>query len=467
MAVAQQGLEKARMNRVAFASLAGTTIEWYDFYIYGTAAALVFPRLFFPGLGTAAALVASFATFGVAFVARPLGAIVFGHYGDRIGRKRTLVFSLLLMGGATLVIGLLPTADTIGVAAPLVLVLMRLCQGLAVGGEWAGAALLTAENAPATKRGRYGMYPQLGPAIALVLSSATFLATNLTLSAEQFLAWGWRVPFLVSILLIVVGLWIRVTIGETKSFQQVRKNNHVVRLPFADVFRQQSREVFLVAGALTILFASFYLGVSYLTAFGTGVLGLSSSTVLTANIVAGLVFAAATIVSAIWSDRVGRRRLIIAGNLFSTVWAVVVFQVIGSVGAVGYGLALSLTMVGVGVVYGPVGSYVPELFAARHRYTGAGVAYSLAGILGGSIPPIVAAVLAAEFGTASVGFYLAAMGVLSLVVRVLPQRDPGDRARPGRGAPERPGHGASRATYFRRWRGSMMPRSRRAVWRVT
>ena len=415
MAVAQQGLEKARMNRVAFASLAGTTIEWYDFYIYGTAAALVFPRLFFPGLGTAAALVASFATFGVAFVARPLGAIVFGHYGDRIGRKRTLVFSLLLMGGGTLVIGLLPTADTIGVAAPLVLVLMRLCQGLAVGGEWAGAALLTAENAPATKRGRYGMYPQLGPAIALVLSSATFLATNLTLSAEQFLAWGWRVPFLVSILLIVVGLWIRVTIGETKSFQQVRKNNHVVRLPFADVFRQQSREVFLVAGALTILFASFYLGVSYLTAFGTGVLGLSSSTVLTANIVAGLVFAAATIVSAIWSDRVGRRRLIIAGNLFSTVWAVVVFQVIGSVGAFGYGLALSLTMVGVGVIYGPVGSYVPELFAARHRYTGAGVAYSLAGILGGSIPPIVAAVLAAEFGTASVGFYLAAMGVLSLV----------------------------------------------------
>ena len=415
MAVAQQGLEKARMNRVAFASLAGTTIEWYDFYIYGTAAALVFPRLFFPGLGTAAALVASFATFGVAFVARPLGAIVFGHYGDRIGRKRTLVFSLLLMGGGTLVIGLLPTADTIGVAAPLVLVLMRLCQGLAVGGEWAGAALLTAENAPATKRGRYGMYPQLGPAIALVLSSATFLATNLTLSAEQFLAWGWRVPFLVSILLIVVGLWIRVTIGETKSFQQVRKNNHVVRLPFADVFRQQSREVFLVAGALTILFASFYLGVSYLTAFGTGVLGLSSSTVLTANIVAGLVFAATTILSAIWSDRVGRRRLIIAGNLFSTVWAVVVFQIIGSVGAVGYGLALSVTMLGVGVVYGPVGSYVPELFAARHRYTGAGVAYSLAGILGGSIPPIVAAVLAAKFGTASVGLYLAAMGVLSLV----------------------------------------------------
>jgi MFS family permease len=415
MAVAQQGLEKARMNRVAFASLAGTTIEWYDFYVYGTAAALVFPHLFFPGLGSAAALVASFATFGVAFVARPQGAVVFGHYGDRIGRKRTLVVSLLLMGAGTLVIGVLPTAATIGVAAPLILVVMRLCQGLAVGGEWAGAALLTAENAPATKRGRYGMYPQLGPAIALVLSSATCLVTSAALSSEQFLAWGWRVPFLVSIVLIIVGLWIRVTIEETKSFQRVRSNHDVVRLPFADVFRQQAREVFLVAGALTILFASFYLGVSYLTAFGTGVLHLSSPTVLTANIVAGLFFAAATILSAVWSDRIGRRRLVIAGSLFSTVWAVVVFQIIGSVGAFGYGLVLSVTMVGVGTIYGPVGSYVPELFAARHRYTGAGVAYSLAGILGGAIPPVVAATLAAKFGTASVGIYLAAMGVLSLV----------------------------------------------------
>jgi MFS family permease len=415
MAVAQQGLSKPQMKRVALASLAGTTIEWYDFYIYGTAAALVFPTLFFPGLGSAAALVASFATFGVAFVARPLGAIIFGHYGDRIGRKRTLVFSLMLMGAATLVIGLLPTAATIGVAAPIVLVLMRLCQGLAVGGEWAGAALLTAENAPAAKRGHYGMYPQLGPAIALVMSSATFLAAGLALSDDQFLAWGWRIPFLVSIALIAVGLWIRLRIEETQSFQKVRTTGQVVRLPFADVFRFQAREVFLVAGALTILFASFYLGVSYLTSFATAELGLSRPTVMTANIVAGLVFAMATILAATLSDRFGRRRLIIAGNAFSTAWALVVFQFIDSVGAIGYGLALSVTMVGVGTIYGPVGSYVPELFATRFRYTGAGVAYSLAGILGGSIPPVVAATLAANFGIASIGLYLAGMGVLSLV----------------------------------------------------
>lgn len=409
------GLSKAGMKRVAQASLAGTTIEWYDFYIYGTAAALVFPELFFPGLGDAAALVASFATFGVAFVARPVGAVVFGHYGDRIGRKRTLVFSLMLMGAATLVVGLLPTADTIGAAAPVILVLMRLCQGLAVGGEWAGAALLTNENAPAGKRGHYGMYPQLGPGLALVLSSATFLVSALTLSQEQFLAWGWRVPFLVSIVLIAIGLWIRLRIEETVAFKRVLRTDTIVRLPFADVFRHQWREIVLVAGALTILFASFYLGVSYLTSFGTTQLGLDRPTVLSANIVAGTVFAITTILSATLSDRFGRRNLIILGNALATVWALIVFQVIGSTNGVTFTLALCVTMVGVGMIYGPVGSYVPELFAARYRYTGAGVAYSLAGILGGSIPPVVAATLAARYGAESIGFYLGAMGLLSLV----------------------------------------------------
>lgn len=408
------GLSKAGMRRVAQASLAGTTIEWYDFYIYGTAAALVFPELFFPGLGTAAALVASFATFGVAFVARPLGAVVFGHYGDRIGRKKTLVVSLMLMGLATLVVGVLPTADTIGAAAPAILVLMRLCQGLAVGGEWAGAALLTNENAPAAKRGHYGMYPQLGPGLALMLSSATFLVSSLTLTQEQFLAWGWRVPFLVSILLIAVGLWIRLRIEETLAFKKVLRTDAVVRLPFADVFRHQWREILLVGGALTILFASFYLGVSYLTAFGTAEIGLDRSAVLTANIVAGTVFAITTVLSATLSDRFGRRNLIILGNAIATVWALIVFQIIGSTDAVTFTLALCVTMVGVGMIYGPVGSYVPELFAARYRYTGAGVAYSLAGILGGSIPPVVAATLAARFGPESIGIYLGAMGALSL-----------------------------------------------------
>ena len=467
MAVAQQGLEKARMNRVAFASLAGTTIEWYDFYIYGTAAALVFPRLFFPGLGTAAALVASFATFGVPSSPGRWARSSSATTATGSAASARSCSACCSWAGGRWSSGCCPPPTPSASRRP-----SSWCScDCARASPWAGSGRAQRCSPPRTRRrpsaAATACTRSSARRIALVLSSATFLATNLTLSAEQFLAWGWRVPFLVSILLIVVGLWIRVTIGETKSFQQVRKNNHVVRLPFADVFRQQSREVFLVAGALTILFASFYLGVSYLTAFGTGVLGLSSSTVLTANIVAGLVFAAATILSAIWSDRVGRRRLIIAGNLFSTVWAVVVFQIIGSVGAVGYGLALSVTMVGVGVIYGPVGSYVPELFAARHRYTGAGVALQPGGHPRRFDPSDrrrrprrgvrhrVRGPLPGGHGRAEPG------------LRVLPQRDPGDRARPGRGAPERPGHGASRAAYFRRWRGSMMPRSRRAVWRVT
>jgi len=414
MSHGQQNLPEAQMRRIAFASLAGTTIEWYDFYIYGTAAALVFPTVFFPGLGPAAALVASLATFGVAFVARPLGAVLFGHFGDRLGRKRTLVASLLLMGLATLVVGLLPTASSWGVAAPAILVTMRLCQGLAVGGEWAGAALLTAENAPPAKRGRYGMFPQLGPAIALVLSSATYLVAALQLTDGQFLAWGWRVPFLVSIVLIAVGLWVRLRIEETLSFQSLTEDDKAARLPFVDVFRHQWREVLLVAGALTVLFASFYLGVSFLTSYATVELALSRPTVLSVNILAGCCFALATIVSAILSDRVGRKRLVVAGNLFSTVWALVVFEVISGADATLFALVLSVTMIGVGVIYGPVGAYVPELFATRYRYTGAGFAYSLAGILGGSIPPVIAASLSAHYGPASIGLYLAGMGVLSL-----------------------------------------------------
>lgn len=402
------------VRRAALASLAGTTIEWFDFFIYGTAAALVFPTVFFPGLGDSQALVASFATFGVAFVARPLGAVVFGHYGDRIGRKRTLVVSLLLMGIATLVIGVLPSAETLGALAPIVLVLMRLCQGLAVGGEWAGATLLTAENAPPSKRGHYAMYPQLGPALGLMLSSTTFLVMSLVQSDASFVAWGWRVPFLASVLLIAVGLWIRVGLEETTSFAQAKARAEVVRLPFADVFRYQWRTVLLAGGALTILFAAFYLGVSFLTSYGAGTLGLSRPTVLTVNILGGAAFAIATIVSARLSDRVGRRGLIMAGNLFSTVWALVVFQLLETASALTFGLSMVVTMAAVGVIYGPVGAFVPELFAVRYRYTGAGVGYSLAGILGGSIPPIVAATLAAEFGTPSIGVYLAAMGVLSI-----------------------------------------------------
>ncbi len=266
------------VRRVAIASCIGTTIEFYDFFIYGTAAALVFPTVFFPALGATAGTVASFATFAVAFIARPVGAMLFGHFGDRIGRKKTLISTLLLMGISTLLIGLLPGAATIGVAAPIILVLLRFGQGFAVGGEWAGATLLTAEYAPPGKRGLYAMFPQLGPAIAFVLSSSTFLITGAVLgdTNQAFLDYGWRIPFLFSIVLVGIGLYMRLAIEETPVFKAEQaervaeqKNEAPRTLPFLDAWRFQTKEILLSAGALACLFAFFYMGTAFLTSYGT------------------------------------------------------------------------------------------------------------------------------------------------------------------------------------------------------
>jgi MFS family permease len=320
------------IRRVAVASCVGTTIEFYDFFIYGTAAALVFPKVFFPALGPAAGTVASFATFAVAFAARPLGAIMFGHYGDRIGRKRTLISTLLLMGIATVLIGLLPGAATIGVAAPIILVVLRFAQGFAVGGEWAGATLLTAEYAPAAKRGLYGVFPQLGPAIAFGLSSATFLVTGLVMgdTDEAFLSYGWRIPFLLSILLVGVGLYVRLSIEETPAFraaQAAAPLDRPKRVPFLEAMRSQPREVLLSAGALTMLFAFFYMGTAYLTSYGTNPEGaaLPRPVVLAIGVGAAVVFGITIAVAGVLSDRFGRRNVIMVSTAAGAVWALVLF----------------------------------------------------------------------------------------------------------------------------------------------
>lgn len=408
------------MWRVATASCVGTTIEFYDFFIYGTAAALVFPKVFFPALGATAGTVASFATFAVAFVARPLGAVLFGHYGDRIGRKRTLISTLLLMGISTMLIGLLPDASTIGVVAPVLLVVLRFAQGLAVGGEWAGAALLTAEYAPPNKRGLYGIFPQLGPAFAFALSSATFLVTGLVLGDgdEAFLNYGWRIPFLVSIVLVAVGFYIRSTIEETPAFRAVQEAPAASgsRVPFLEVLRAQPREVFLAAGSLTMLFAFFYMGTAYLTSYGTNPqgAGLSRPVVLGIGIGASVFFAVAIAVSGIVSDRFGRRRVIMVSCAAGVLWALVLFPLLDTGTAVAFAIGLTVTLIIFAVSYGPAGSFVPELFVTRHRYTGAGLGYNLAGVLGGAVPPLLAPGLAASFGSIAIGVMLAVTAVLSL-----------------------------------------------------
>ncbi|UYP21069.1 MHS family MFS transporter [Rhodococcus sp. Z13] len=421
------------IRRVAVASCIGTTIEFYDFFIYGTAAALVFPTVFFPALGATAGTVASFATFAVAFIARPVGAMLFGHFGDRIGRKKTLVSTLLLMGISTLLIGLLPGAGTIGVAAPIILVLLRFAQGFAVGGEWAGATLLTAEYAPPGQRGLYAMFPQLGPAIAFALSSGTFLFTGLALgdTKEAFLTYGWRIPFLLSIVLVGIGLYMRLAIQETPVFraeqearlraeQEARRNTPATtetprRLPFLDAVRFQAKEILLAGGALAIMFAFFYMGTAYLTSYATKTLGFDRPFVLLVGIASSLVFGLAIVLSALYSDRVGRKKVIMVSCAFSVLWALVLFPILDTGSPIAFALGMAITLAIFGIAYGPCGALLPEMFATRYRYTGAGLGYNFAGVLGGAIPPMIAAPLAASYGGIAIGIMLAGIGLVSLI----------------------------------------------------
>ncbi|NMH99331.1 MFS transporter [Pseudonocardia acidicola] len=401
------------MSRIALASMTGTVIEFYDFFIYGTAAALVFNKVFFPELGAAAGTALAFATFGVAFVARPFGSIFFGHFGDRIGRKRTLVSTLLLMGLSTLAIGLLPSATTIGALAPILLVVLRIAQGLAVGGEWAGATLLTAENAPPDKRGRYALFPQLGPSVAFALASATFLTTALTMSDAAFLAWGWRLPFLASILLITLGLYVRLSIEETPAFRESSARGDRARVPVAEVLVRRPREVLLGAGAVTGVFAFFYISVTYLTSYGTQQLGLTRPTVLAMGIIGGLVFAGTTVLGAIWSDKVGRKRMVVAGNAASVVIGLVMFPILDLATPLSFVIGLSLALGVVGFAYGPIGAQLPEMFSTRYRYTGAGMSYNLGGVLGGAVTPLLATQLVPTLGSFAIGLYLAVVALMS------------------------------------------------------
>lgn len=406
------------MRRVATASLVGTTIEFYDFFIYGTAASLVFGPLFFPSLGASAATVAAFATFGVAFFFRPLGAIVFGHYGDRLGRKTTLVTTLLMMGLSTFAIGLLPTTDTLGAAAPIILVALRAVQGLALGGEWAGAALLTSEYSTPETRGKHSMFPQLGPSIGLALSSATFLASDLLLIPADFAAWGWRIPFLLSVVLIGAGLWVRLNIDETPAFKTSATRQEHTGFPFTESLREQWREVLLTGGMLTMTFGCFYISVVYLTTYagsqpGVGVLGLSRGSILLVNILTAIVFGLTTIISAVLSDRLGRRRVLITGTLFGIAAGPLAFQIMQPGSAASFFAGVSVLMIALGIPYGPAAAYLPELFKTRYRYTGAGMGYNLAGILGGGVPLLLAPPLAERYGGMGVAWYLSALGVIS------------------------------------------------------
>ena len=395
-----------------FASLIGTTIEFFDFYIYATAAVLVFPRLFFPASEPAAAVLASLATFAIAFFARPIGSALFGHYGDRIGRKTTLVAALLTMGLSTVGIGALPTHRTIGVAAPLLLSLCRFGQGLGLGGEWGGAVLLAIENAPPGKRAWYGMFPQLGAPIGFLFSGGVFLVLSRWLTDEQFFAFGWRIPFLASGILVLVGLYVRLTITETPVFRKSLDRHERVKVPMLTVVRDHPRE--LVVGTLISLatFVLFYLMTVFALSWGTTALGYSRGTFLVMQLFAIVFFAITIPISAVMAES-GRRRTLLwvtAGiGLFGLVMAPM-FRA-GTLGAV---MAMTLGLSLMGLTYGPLGTALSELFPTPVRYTGSSLTFNLAGIFGASLAPYIATWLARNYGLQYVGYYLSLAAVLTL-----------------------------------------------------
>lgn len=399
-------------GRVLFASLIGTTIEFFDFYIYATAAVLVFPALFFPAGDPASSTLSSLATFAIAFFARPVGSALFGHFGDRIGRKATLVAALLTMGLSTVAIGLLPTYAAIGTAAPLLLALCRFGQGLGLGGEWGGAVLLATENAPPGRRAWYGMFPQLGAPIGFILSGGSFLLLTELLSEAQFFAWGWRLPFLASALLVLVGLWVRLSIAETPVFAKALQREERLRLPMIGVLRRHPRALLLGTGIAVATFVLFYLMTVFALAWGTGPLGYDRPTFLTVQLFAILFFALTIPWSAKLADRHGRRRTLLLVSAAIAAFGLVLAPLLQS-GLAGVLVALAIGLALMGLTYGPLGTTLSELFPTAVRYTGASLAFNLAGIVGASLAPYIATWLATTYSLQFVGYYLSAAALLS------------------------------------------------------
>jgi metabolite-proton symporter len=400
-------------RQVLFASLIGTTIEFFDFYIYATAAVLVFPRLFFPATDPASATLESLATFGIAFLARPVGSVLFGHFGDRIGRKTTLVLALTTMGLSTVAIGALPTYRTIGFAAPLLLALCRFGQGLGLGGEWGGAVLLAIENAPPNKRAWYGMFPQLGAPLGFFLSGGVFLLLSHWLTDQQFFAFGWRLPFLSSAVLVFLGLYVRLTITETPVFREALDRGQQVKIPMVAVFRDYTRP--LIAGITVSLatFVLFYLMTVFALSWGTSALHYSRGKFLLMQLFDILFFAITIPISAVLAER-GRRRVMIGVTVAIAIFGLFLAPlfVAGTTGAL---LMMAIGLALMGVTYGPLGTVISELFPTKVRYTGSSLAFSFAGILGASLAPYIATWLARNYGLQYVGYYLSAAAVLTLL----------------------------------------------------
>jgi metabolite-proton symporter len=407
--------EAPSARRVLGASLVGTAVEFYDFYIYATAASLVFGPLFFPDASPSMQLLSSYASMAVAFFARPVGAIVFGHYGDRIGRKSTLVASLLLMGASTVLIAFLPTYQQAGWLAPVMLCILRFGQGFGLGGEWGGAALLAVENAPPGWRARYGMFPQLGAPVGFIAANGLFLILGMLLTQEQFQAWGWRIPFLGSALLVGVGLWVRLKLTETPAFSKALAEEKPSDVPLAELFKRHLGPTLAGTFAVVACFATFYLATAFALGYGTQTLGYSRETFLSVQLGAIGFMALGIVLAGYWSDATNPRRVLMAGCLMAIAVGALMAPMMGGGSLLGAWAFLSLALLTMGFVYGPLGAFLPGLFPARVRYTGASMAFNVGGIIGGGLTPMIAQALSAQGGLVPVGIYLGVAALISLV----------------------------------------------------
>jgi metabolite-proton symporter len=406
----------AERRRVAAASFIGTTIEWYDYFIYGSAAALVFAPQFFPSADPLTGTLAAFATFAVGFVARPIGGIVMGHYGDVVGRKSMLVISMMMMGIATVCIGLLPNYATIGVAAPILLVVLRFVQGLGVGGEWGGAVLMAVEYAPKKKRALYGAFPQMGLPAGIVAANLVFLLVSATVAPEAFASWGWRIPFLLSAILIVAGLVLRLKIDESPAFVEAKDNNRTTGRPVAQVLRHHWRSLVLASAASIAAPALGYLVLVYMLSYGVQVLELPRETMLWLIIGGSIVWLATIAAAAVLADRIGRKPVFLAGAALVAVWAFPFFILVDTAEPALILLAFAVGTAGIAGMAGPQATLVAALFPTSVRYSGASLAYQVGSILGGALAPLVATALYAAYRSSTpIALYMAALGLVSFI----------------------------------------------------